>query len=92
MNTVETWNTGRYYGEHGQRMAASKLEDGRVAFMDMDRQIDGVTKTPFEGTNLRNFVMTEYDHGRYEDFYILKADKAALRQKLINAVQSPSKQ
>lgn len=77
------WNTGRGYSEHNQRMSARLLPDGRVAFFDIDRHLDGILHQPFqtEGAGnagvdpgkLASFVMTEYDHGRYNSgFYDLQ--------------------
>lgn len=37
------WNTHRCYSDVGQRIAAAILEDGRVAFADVDRRIEGIT-------------------------------------------------
>ena len=68
------WNTHRCYTDAGQRIAAAVLEDGRVAFVDVDRQIDGITlasvcdvtpqgrrPTPSE---IESFLMKEYDYLR----------------------------
>lgn len=35
------FNTGRWYTEYGQRMAADRTEDGGFLFVDVDRMIDG---------------------------------------------------
>lgn len=69
MNII-TWNTNRWYGEHGQRMAATQLADGAILFTDIDRGIDGIIK-PHEvsGHALRldkSSVMYAYD--RYDTF------------------------
>ena len=67
------WNTHRCYTDAGQRIAAAVLEDGRVAFVDVDRQIDGITiASVFDmlqerrptARDLESFVMKEYDHLR----------------------------
>jgi hypothetical protein len=57
-----TFNTGRGYTEHGQRIAATKLDDGRVLFVDVDRGIDYVSAEPIELTS--SAVMAAYDYGR----------------------------
>ena len=69
------WNTHRGYTDAGQRIAAAVLEDGRVAFVDVDRQIDGITiasvfdVTPPQGrrptpSEIESFLMKEYDYLR----------------------------
>ena len=68
------WNTHRCYTDAGQRIAAAVLKDGRVAFVDVDRQIDAVTTASVLGVTpqgrrptpreLASFVMNEYDHLR----------------------------
>lgn len=80
MNTSNTldciaWNTGRGYSAHGQRIAATMLEDGRIAFVDVDRHISGVTREAFMGRDetpvnrrrLQAFVMRDYDNCAYDD-------------------------
>lgn len=63
--TVVAWNTGRKYGPGGQRMAAAVLPDGRAAFVDLDRHIDGTTNVPINPDRLRSEVMWHYDLGQY---------------------------
>lgn len=90
------WNTGRWYSAHGQRIAAVVLESGRVAFMDIDRNISGATRHEFMGRSenplnhrrLQAFVMREYDNGAYDDlastFWMMSrgAEWPALRVRL----------
>ena len=72
------WNTGRWYSALGQRIAAVVLENGRVAFVDVDRHIGGVTRHEFMGRNdnplnhkrLQAFVMREYDNCAYDDIAV----------------------
>lgn len=66
-NEIYAWNTGRGYSQHGQRIAAVKLSNGKVYFFDIDRQIDGVTMMPMTGAylNVQEFVMHAYDHQHY---------------------------
>jgi hypothetical protein len=45
MKTI-SFNTGRSYSAHGQRIAAGQLDDGRVVFVDIDRGLDYVTSAP----------------------------------------------
>lgn len=68
------WNTHRGYTSEGQRIAARILEDGRVAFCDIDRQISGITQATFLEPardhyplvgELITFVMQAYDAGAY---------------------------
>lgn len=60
---VLAFNTMRPYSPHGQRIAASRLSDGRLVFVDADRGVYGVTKAPCQ--LLPHLVMAEYDSGRY---------------------------
>ena len=40
---IIAWNTGALYTARGQRIAVTPLGGGRVAFLDRDRMIDGIT-------------------------------------------------
>ena len=72
------WNTGRWYSAHGQRIAAAVLVNGRIAFVDVDRHINGVTRhaflgagtRPFNHRRLQAFVMHEYDNCAYDDIQL----------------------
>lgn len=72
---IQTWMTGREYSEVGQRIAVVVLPStGKVAFVDVDRGISGVTKNALPAYSdipaLKTFFMDEYDHGRYSgNFY-----------------------
>jgi hypothetical protein len=57
---ILSFNTGRWYTEAGQRIAATQLDDGRVVFVDVDRGIRYVTATPCELT--QRAVMRAYDY------------------------------
>jgi len=59
MNII-SFNTGRGYTAHGQRIAATQLDDGSVAFCDIDRGIDYITTGPCDLT--KSDVMAAYDH------------------------------
>lgn len=85
------WNTGLAYSEHNQRISAQLLSDGHVAFFDIDRCIDGVTKEIYHGevigekevvpVKLAQFVMKEYDAGRYNrGLFALEKDKGSFEQ------------
>lgn len=37
---IIAFKTGREYTEHGQRIAATKLESGHIVMLDIDRHID----------------------------------------------------
>lgn len=67
MPKPQVWNTGRKYTVHGQRIAAIKMADSRVAFVDLDRQISGITIFECPDDNLKDFVMKEYDNDFIED-------------------------
>jgi hypothetical protein len=61
-----TFNTGRGYTAAGQRIAATRLPDGRLMFVDVDRMIDGVTLMSFDhgGWGMTD-VMACYDSNAY---------------------------
>ena len=62
--SILTWNTGRYYTNDGQRIAATILDDGTtVYFVDVDRGIDGHI---LNGTLERDAIMHAYDRHSYE--------------------------
>lgn len=65
MTTPQVWNTGRKYSAKGQRIAAIKMNDGKVAFADVDRYVIGITLTECETEDVQRFVMQEYDQGNY---------------------------
>ena len=56
---IIAFNTGRGYTAHGQRIAATQLSDGSVAFCDIDRGIDYITTGPCDLT--QSAVMSAYD-------------------------------
>jgi hypothetical protein len=41
------FNTGRLYSASGQRIAGAVLDDGAIAFLDFDRQVDGYVAPGF---------------------------------------------
>ncbi len=55
------WNTERPYSAFGQRMAATKLHNHRVAFVDVDRGLQYVTTVECHGELTQQFVMLCYD-------------------------------
>jgi hypothetical protein len=70
------WNTGRFYSDLGQRIVATMLPDGRIAFVDLDRGIDGLTnivldKADYAPHVIQQIVMGDYDYGRYTGLYSL---------------------
>ena len=85
--TIHAFNTGRGYTPQGQRIAWQivKVAIGEidVAFVDADRQIDGVvTLEGLEPTNQR--VLAAYDHGDYKPFRFTPRD-AGLYDSLLEA-------
>jgi hypothetical protein len=67
-----SFNTGRMYGAAGQRIAATKLDDGRVAFVDVDRDLEYVILGEPELTQFD--VMFAYDRNMGADVYIAIPD------------------
>ena len=67
---IQAWNTGRRYTEFGQRIAAVRLDNDRVAFLDLDRSIAGLTIPVGDGKDkdLQSFTMQCYDYKLYESW------------------------
>ena len=72
MTKTIAFNTGRMYGAAGQRIAAAKLDDGRVAFVDVDRDLEYVILGEPELTQFD--VMYAYDRNMGADVYIAIPD------------------
>lgn len=84
------FKTGREYTEHGQRIAATKLESGHIIMLDIDRQIDYILPAQVDFT--QRGIMWAYDNNMsvtpheidldYSDYYDiinqLRAPAAAL--------------
>jgi hypothetical protein len=62
METI-TFNTGRMYGQHGQRIAATQLKTGQIIFVDIDRHIDAMLPANVEFTQAD--IMCFYDISCY---------------------------
>ena len=71
---VIKFNTGRYYTDKGQRIAAALLDNGDIYFLDVDRHIDGtimadgLTKDDIIGFDMfsQRGIMSAYDAGNYQ--------------------------
>jgi len=74
MSESISFNTGRAYTSAGQRIAARKLDDGRVLFVDIDRGIEYVTAEPIELTS--SAVMAAYDYACTGGIYDALPDDA----------------
>ena len=66
---ILAWNTGRFYGKSGQRMAAAcvRMESfpyGGIVFTDIDRGITGFIVGGSESLR-KDAVMSAYDHCLY---------------------------
>ena len=59
------WNTGRWYTEHGQRIAAGLLKNGKVGMVDIDRGIF----YQYNCELTREAVMHAYDYNLEGDFF-----------------------
>ena len=57
---ILSFNTGRGYTEHAQRIAATQLDTGRVVFVDVDRGLCYVTNEPCELS--QRAIMRAYDY------------------------------
>lgn len=85
---IHAFNTGRGYTPQGQRIAWQiiKVALGAidVAFVDADRQIDGVvTLEGIEPTNAR--VLAAYDRGGYTPFRYTPRDQGLYDSLLVAA-------
>jgi hypothetical protein len=81
MQTI-SFNTGRSYSAHGQRIAAGQLDDGRVIFMDIDRGLDYITRTPCELEPAA--IMRAYDANDTTDVYMADISAKNLTAILLN--------
>ena len=61
------FNTGRWYGQTGQRIAAAQLPNGRVYFVDVDRNLDYVTVCSCDLE--QDEIMYFYDYNRTVSSY-----------------------
>ena len=83
-----TFNTGRGYTEHGQRIAATKLDDGRVLFVDVDRGISYVSAEPIELT--ARAIMAAYDYDRTGSVYTAFTDYAE-RERVLSELRNAAR-
>lgn len=70
---VIAFNTGRAYSAAGQRIAATKLDDGRVLFVDHDRALEYVTSEPCVLAEYA--IMGAYDHNDVVSVYSALQDR-----------------
>lgn len=87
-----TFNTGREYTKHGQRIAATQLKTGQIIFVDIDRHIDAMLPANVEFTQAD--IMCFYDIScyiypndigmSYVDYYVLVEQLRALANTLTN--------
>ena len=81
-NTI-AFNTGRTYTEHGQRIAAKRLDCGAIIMLDIDRHIDVLFSPDTDFTQAA--IMWDYDRNicagspnsiglDYSDYYAILAD------------------
>lgn len=82
---VIAFNTGRKYSAAGQRIAAAKLDDGRVVFVDVDRRLEYVILGEPELTQFE--VMYAYDRNMGADVYIALPD-AIERERVLGELRA----
>lgn len=58
-----TFNTGRSYTQHGQRIVATELESGNIVILDIDRHIDVILPAQVEFT--KSDIVWAYDLSMY---------------------------
>lgn len=64
---IRTFNTGRQYTEHGQRIAWTILRTGTVAMVDIDRSLDCILEvSAIDPTNAD--VLWAYDRNVYAEW------------------------
>lgn len=87
---VRAFNTGRLYTQHGQRIAYTVLGEGRVAMLDLDRQIEYVLLMPAPRRD--SDVLRAYDNhdgsmrGVWDaDFQAIKAQLYAAARAVVSA-------
>ena len=84
---ARVWNTGRKHSSAGQRIAAKVLPDGRIAFKDFDRHVDGITKSVYkaeEHGSIEKLTIDDYDRGSYDEG--LQGELRHVRDELEQAV------
>jgi len=66
-----TFNTGKPYTAHGQRITAMMVEgtNDKAVFYDQDRKVYGTIDMLPGETLTKEVVMNAYDWGAYETFY-----------------------
>jgi hypothetical protein len=85
MENKISFNTGRHYSASGQRIAATKLDCGRVLFVDIDRRLEYVTAAPCELSE--HSVMRAYDYNSTTDAYSVIPDYE-IRTKLCSELEA----
>jgi hypothetical protein len=58
-----TFNTGRQYTQHGQRIVATQLESGHIVMLDIDRHIDVMLPSQVDFT--KTDIIWAYDLSMY---------------------------
>lgn len=87
--TILKFNTGREYTKNGQRIAATRLENGAIVLLDIDRHIDVMLPAGVELTQAD--VMLAYDRNWYifpTDVGMSYGDYYAVLQQLREAAAS----
>ena len=87
--TILKFNTGREYTKNGQRIAATRLENGAIVLLDIDRHIDVMLPAGVELTQAD--VMLAYDRNWYifpTDVGMSYGDYYAVLQQLRDAANS----
>lgn len=78
---VLAWNSGRPYGQQGQRIGAVLKDDGDIVFCDIDRGIYGIIDSTYGFS--KSTIQDAYDNGYYQndltsdDEHVVRARNAA---------------
>lgn len=73
---IQTFNTGRTYTDHGQRIAFTQI-DNHCIFVDVDRGLDGHFEVDFFGIGdpaTQAMVMSRYDHDHIGEPRLVKIE------------------
>jgi hypothetical protein len=81
--SIHVFNTGRLYQSYGQLIGWQHLPDGRVAFNDISRMIDGISIKPMQRPTNEQ-VLSMYDahrHGNYTyEYGRNEAERSSIRE------------
>lgn len=66
---VISYNSGCWYTSAGQRIAAARMDDGEIYFLDIDRQVGGKLNRKMNWAMNREQVHHQYLADAFEDLW-----------------------